>query len=220
MRRFGLGDKVIYKGSPFTVCGSVDPSLREGATVYRVSQTSHVNSSREVHEHELTWNGVAEAIVKPIPAPDSVAWPNNAPASVLTTKDVYRELGIKNIELHAEAAVLSNQNLKLVNRNDVLTKRLEAVQFQFDQLSNQNLRLIENNEKLTATVRRANPVKEPVAPVVYMIGQRVILNNFEIGTVSKSQHDYPEGLWVYSPSKEFSSCYAHHNIKPLPNGQL
>ena len=58
----------------------------------------------------------------------------------------------------------------------------------------------------------------------YMLGQRVILNCNEIGTIVKPErNDMPnddEHLWVYSPSKEFASYYASHNVKPLPNGQL
>ena len=56
----------------------------------------------------------------------------------------------------------------------------------------------------------------------YLIGQRVILNNCEIGTVVKPEDGRPPhfGVWVFSPSKGYASDYALHNVKPLPNGQL
>ena len=56
----------------------------------------------------------------------------------------------------------------------------------------------------------------------YMIGQRVILNDYEIGTVSVEQHSkrLPGHVWVYAPSRGYASCYAKHNVKPLPDGQL
>lgn len=58
----------------------------------------------------------------------------------------------------------------------------------------------------------------------YLVGQRVILNGTEIGEIKPTpkngkQPDDSE-IWVYSPSKGYESCYAKHNIKPLPNGQL
>ena len=54
----------------------------------------------------------------------------------------------------------------------------------------------------------------------YMIGQRVILNDFEIGVVVLSESGTTRGVWVMSPSKGYASDYALHNVKPLPNGQL
>lgn len=55
----------------------------------------------------------------------------------------------------------------------------------------------------------------------YLINQRVILNNKEIGTVVKSETDRTSfGVWVFSPSKGFASDYAFTSVKPLPNGQL
>lgn len=54
----------------------------------------------------------------------------------------------------------------------------------------------------------------------FMIGQRVLLNNTEIGEVRKPEHNNSTGVWVYSPSRGYASCYAKHNVKPLPNGQL
>jgi hypothetical protein len=55
----------------------------------------------------------------------------------------------------------------------------------------------------------------------YLIGQRVILNNKEIGTVVKSETGKTNfGIWVFSPSKGYASDYATTSIKPLPNGQL
>lgn len=55
----------------------------------------------------------------------------------------------------------------------------------------------------------------------YLIGQRVILNKKEIGTVVKPENNnLIHGIWVFSPSKNYASDYALHNVKPLPNGQL
>jgi len=54
----------------------------------------------------------------------------------------------------------------------------------------------------------------------FMIGQRVLLNNSEIGTVVKSESGHTSGIWVFSPSRNYASDYALHNVKPLPNGQL
>jgi len=55
----------------------------------------------------------------------------------------------------------------------------------------------------------------------YMIGQRVILNDSEIGTVVVSETGRTSfGVWVFSPSKGYASDYAPTSVKPLPNGQL
>ena len=58
----------------------------------------------------------------------------------------------------------------------------------------------------------------------FMVGQRVILTGKggveEIGTVVKSETGITQGVWVYSPTKNYSSDYSLHNVKPLPNGQL
>lgn len=54
----------------------------------------------------------------------------------------------------------------------------------------------------------------------YLMGQRVILNNTEIGTIVPPETSYSKGVWVRSPSKGYASCYAPENVKPLPNGQL
>jgi hypothetical protein len=62
----------------------------------------------------------------------------------------------------------------------------------------------------------------------YLIGQRVILNGTEIGTVRHPHtHQIAQwapntdaALWVFSPEKGYASHYSAHNIKPLPNGQL
>jgi hypothetical protein len=57
----------------------------------------------------------------------------------------------------------------------------------------------------------------------FMVGQRVTLGD-EIGTVVKPERkDLPnndKNIWVFSPTKNFASYYAIHNVKPLPNGQL
>lgn len=54
----------------------------------------------------------------------------------------------------------------------------------------------------------------------YLIGQRVLLNGSEIGTVVKSETGHTRGVWVYSPSHGYASDYALHNVKPLPNEEL
>lgn len=55
----------------------------------------------------------------------------------------------------------------------------------------------------------------------YMIGQRVILNGNEIGTIVTSETGRTHfGVWVFSPSKGYASDYAPTSVKPLPNGQL
>lgn len=56
----------------------------------------------------------------------------------------------------------------------------------------------------------------------FLIGQRVILNNSEIGVVVKPENSYSptDSVWVYSPSKDYSSAYSYGNVKPLPGGQL
>ena len=54
----------------------------------------------------------------------------------------------------------------------------------------------------------------------YLIGQRVILNNAEIGTVVVSESGVTRGIWIYSPSRGYASDYAFTSVRPLPNGQL
>ena len=57
----------------------------------------------------------------------------------------------------------------------------------------------------------------------YLIAQRVLLNNDEIGIVitpNKEGHKDAKGVFVYSPSRGHPSVYDHCNVKPLPNGQL
>jgi hypothetical protein len=59
----------------------------------------------------------------------------------------------------------------------------------------------------------------------YLIGQRVLLNEKEIGTVEPAPKGTatvtPAGfVWVYSPTGGYASCFAEHNVKSLPNGQL
>ena len=57
----------------------------------------------------------------------------------------------------------------------------------------------------------------------YLIGQRVILNDQEVGTVTNPP-DYgkqtSDSVWVYSPIRKYDICVAEHNVKPLPGGQL
>ncbi len=57
----------------------------------------------------------------------------------------------------------------------------------------------------------------------YLIGQRALLNDSEVGIIIKYQgdeHNNDTTILVYSPSKGCASYYAVHNVKPLPNGQL
>ncbi len=64
-----------------------------------------------------------------------------------------------------------------------------------------------------------------MAPSVYsfLIGQRVILNNTEIGKVVAPENNNsknPTDVWVFSPSRNYASCYANTSVRPLPGGQL
>lgn len=57
----------------------------------------------------------------------------------------------------------------------------------------------------------------------FLIGQRVLLNGTEIGTVVKPESDgfdLQKYVWVFSPSRNYASAYDRCNVKPLPNGQL
>lgn len=56
----------------------------------------------------------------------------------------------------------------------------------------------------------------------YFVGQRVIINNSEIGTVEKGPDDgsCPFDIWVYSPTRGYACCFSYSSIKPLPNGQV
>ena len=59
----------------------------------------------------------------------------------------------------------------------------------------------------------------------FMIGQRVILTlqggEKEIGKVVISETGNTTfGVWVFSPTRNYASDYAIHNVDPLPNGQL
>ncbi len=56
----------------------------------------------------------------------------------------------------------------------------------------------------------------------YLIGQRVILNNSEIGVIVKPENNEFDQyrIWVMSPSRGYASAYAYTSIKPLPGGQL
>jgi hypothetical protein len=62
----------------------------------------------------------------------------------------------------------------------------------------------------------------------FLINQRVIVGD-EIGTVQRGASvvkgppmidPNPMGVWVHLPSKGYASCFAEHNVKPLPGGQL
>lgn len=58
----------------------------------------------------------------------------------------------------------------------------------------------------------------------FMVGQRVLLNNTEIGTVvAPERKDTPntdKDVWVFSPTRKYASRYSVNNVKPLPGGQL
>lgn len=55
----------------------------------------------------------------------------------------------------------------------------------------------------------------------YLIGQRVIIHDKEIGTIVVSETgDTPFDIWVFSPSRGCACCFAFSSIKPLPGGQL
>lgn len=54
----------------------------------------------------------------------------------------------------------------------------------------------------------------------YLIGQKVIINTNEIGTVVKPENDNfdeSEYVWVFSPVRGYSSAYAKHNVKIMCN---
>ena len=57
---------------------------------------------------------------------------------------------------------------------------------------------------------------------VYLVGQRVLINDKEIGQVVPPpiEGDIPFDIWVHSPSRGYASCYSFSSIKPLPNNQL
>lgn len=58
----------------------------------------------------------------------------------------------------------------------------------------------------------------------YLIGQRVILNGVEIGTVCAPRNNALPNtdteVWVHSPSRGFANRYAVRSVQPLPGGQL
>lgn len=55
----------------------------------------------------------------------------------------------------------------------------------------------------------------------YLIGQRVLLNGTEIGTVVASETGRTHfGVWVFSPKNGYASDYALTSVAPLPGGQL
>jgi hypothetical protein len=61
--------------------------------------------------------------------------------------------------------------------------------------------------------------------VRYLLGQRVIVNGVEIGTVvrkpeiAREPMAWPEAVWVQRIDG-WASAYSPDNVKPLPNGQL
>jgi hypothetical protein len=56
--------------------------------------------------------------------------------------------------------------------------------------------------------------------IEFLIGQRVIVYDREIGTVVKPEGPSTFDVWVRLSSNGYASCYSAHNVKPLPNGQL
>ena len=59
--------------------------------------------------------------------------------------------------------------------------------------------------------------------IKYLIGQRVILNNEEIGTIAQPETgdwDADHYIWVNRHGKGYASAYSLENVKPLPGGQL
>ncbi len=58
----------------------------------------------------------------------------------------------------------------------------------------------------------------------FLIGQKVVLNKVEIGTiVTPERDDMPNTdtkVWVYSPVNGYPSLYDAHNVKALAGGQL
>jgi len=87
---------------------------------------------------------------------------------------------------------------------------------------------VSNSEKET-TQRKRDVGKSPAlgcgfGKLPYFIGQRVILNDEEIGLITIPENEEVpntrEYMWVRSTLKGFSSRYSVCNIKPLPNGQF
>ena len=66
---------------------------------------------------------------------------------------------------------------------------------------------------------KSEPKSEP-KPVRYLLGQRVIVHDKEIGTVVKPLTGVTNGVLVYMPSLGHESNYNMDSVKPLPNGQL
>ncbi len=58
-------------------------------------------------------------------------------------------------------------------------------------------------------------------PAKYYIGQRVIIQDCEIGAIQHVAGKHRDGyIHVYTPSAGFARAYPLSDIKPLPNGQL
>jgi len=80
--------------------------------------------------------------------------------------------------------------------------------------------VIEILEKLTHDIRSLQQIDRTKA-IKYMIGQRVLIGDYTIGTIVKPEVNHSSfDIWVYNPKKGFASGYALTSIKPLPNGQL
>ena len=60
--------------------------------------------------------------------------------------------------------------------------------------------------------------REAMGEPIYLIGQRVIVNGDTIGMVMP--HCGPFDVRVRLLHSGVEHCYAFHNVKPLPNGEL
>lgn len=86
-------------------------------------------------------------------------------------------------------------------------------------------KLQELNNKAQALAESQEESKpESLTAFDFYIGQRVILNSSEIGTITTPENDEEPAnanyIWVFSPKKKYASRYNVMNVQPLPNGQL
>lgn len=107
------------------------------------------------------------------------------------------------------------------------TEDTEGIQFQSDGAIVLVIKYIdgcyrvsnESGEELVRLNGATGQIEKP-KPDNFYIGQRVLLFGYEIGVVQKGPEHREGHTWVHSPSKGYSSCYANHNVRPLPNGEL
>ena len=133
--------------------------------------------------------------------------------------------GVQAVRLTPKAtANLLNDLDKLHAENKRLCTTLKALEGDLDM----DMDFTQHVSAQTGIPTKMLTGKNVKAGVGYFIGQRVILNDEEIGTIQAAENKHridempntDKHVWVFSPSREYASHYATHNIKPLPNGQL